>query len=470
MIISTNSNHGYLDSYINKNQGGIFIGRKKKDLSADKPLPKSKHLSEEERVVIQSMLDSRQSPYAIAKALNKSPSTITREIEKHSQVTPMKNDCINYPHCKKIKIGNSYSCKYCHKMCKTCTVRNCTKMCSDYTRVECEYISGSPHVCNGCDKIHLCKLEHRIYYALAAQNEYKASLVDKRIGFDLTEEQLAMIDEKVSPLVIAGHSPYAVVRELGEFIPCSEATLYRLIGAGLLTCRNIDLQERVKRKPRKHNKIKNKDAYAIITEAKKGHLWSDYLGYLKTHDEVAVQLDCVEGKREDNAVIMTLYWPKEHMQLYFIMEKQNAENVVNTFDKIELAIGLQLFKEMFPIILTDNGHEFTDIAGMERSCTVEGEKRTKIFFCEPNRSDEKGNCERNHRLLRKIIPKGTSLERFMQKDMTLITNHVNSYIRKSLGGICPYDTAMETYDEDFFVLLGLELIPYNLVNLTPELV
>jgi len=238
----------------------------------------------------------------------------------------------------------------------------------------------------------------------------------------------------------------------------------------LLKCKNVDLQERVKRKPRKHNKITNKDAYAIITKAKKGHLWSDYLEYLKTHDDVAVQLDCVEGKRDENAVLMTLHWSKEHMQLYFIMEKQDAENVVATFDKIEETIGFELFKELFPIILTDNGHEFTDIEGMERSCTISGKKRTKIFFCEPNRSDEKGNCERNHRLLRKIIPKGTSLEPFMQSDMTLITNHVNSYVRKALGGICPYDTAMETYDEDFFILLGLELIPYKDVNLTPSLV
>lgn len=416
------------------------------------------------------MLDSKQTPYAIAKELGKSPSTITREIEKHSKITPMKNDCINYDICKKKKISNSYTCKYCQKLCKICNICNCIKYCPDYIKSECKYIVNSPHVCNGCENIRFCKLEHRIYYALAAQKEYKASLVDKRIGFDLTEEQLLLIDEKVSPLVLAGQSPYAIIQELGDSIPCSEATIYRLIDAGLLKCRNIDLQERVKRKIRNHNRINNKDVYTIITENKKGHLWSDYLKYLKTHDEVAVQLDCVEGKRDEEPTLMTLHWVKEHMQLYFIMDKQDSTNVVATFDKIESTLGFELFKEMFPIILTDNGHEFTDINGMERSCVMQGKKRTTVFFCEPNRSDEKGNCERNHRLLRKIIPKGTSLKPYMQTDMTLITNHINSYVRKSLGGICPYDTAMETYDEDFFILLGLEMISGEEVNLTPSLV
>lgn len=343
-------------------------------------------------------------------------------------------------------------------------------MCPDYTKIECEYVVKSPHVCNGCENIHKCKLEHRVYSAITAQKEYEAQLVEKRIGFDLTESDLMFINEKVSPLIKAGHSPYAVVKEFKDVLPCSESTLYRLIDKGLLDCRNIDLQEKVKRKPRKHSRINNKDAYSVITEAKKGHLWFDYLEYIRTHEVAAVQLDCVEGKKEDNAVLMTLLWPREHMQLYFILEKQDSANIVHEFDIIEEAIGLSLFQEMLPVILTDNGHEFTDIEGMERSYTNPNLKRTKIFFCEPNRSDEKGACERNHRLLRKIIPKGTSLEPLMQMTVTQISNHINSYIRKSLGGVCPYDMAMERYDEDFFALLGLELIPFDRVNLTPGLI
>ena len=75
-----------------------------------------------------------------------------------------------------------------------------------------------------------------------------------------------------------------------------------------------------------------------------------------------------------------------------------------------------------------------------------------------------------HRLLRKVISKGTSLENLTQWDCTLITNHINSYARKTLGGICPYDVTMEVYEEDFFDLLELERISHNAVNLTPQLI
>jgi IS30 family transposase len=304
-----------------------------------------------------------------------------------------------------------------------------------------------------------CGLEHRIYKAKQAQKIYEAELTDKRNGFDLTDAELIEIDRLVTPLIKQGQSPYHIIQTFGEKIPCSEATLYRLIESGAIGARNIDLHEKVKRKPRKGRKQTNKDAYARIAVNKQGHLWSDYLKYVSEHDTMTVQLDCVEGAKDDRAVLLTLHWKEVHMQLYFIMDEQTAEQVVLILDKIESALGIELFREMFPLILTDNGHEFTDIEGMEHSCIRPGENRTKVFFCEPNRSDEKGACERNHRLLRNIIPKGTSMDNYNQIQLTEVTNHVNSYKRPSLCGACPYDIAMTSFPRDFFIELGLEKIP-----------
>ena len=107
---------------------------------------------------------------------------------------------------------------------------------------------------------------------------------------------------------------------------------------------------------------------------------------------------------------------------------------------------------------------------MEGSYFDRNIKRTKIFFCEPNRSDEKGSCERNHREMRKIIPKKvTSFEDFTQADIVLMMNHVNSYPRGILGGKCPYDISMNVLPEDFFILLGLEKIPTKEVIMKPKL-
>lgn len=121
----------------------------------------------------------------------------------------------------------------------------------------------------------------------------------------------------------------------------------------------------------------------------------------------------------------------------------------------------------FPVILTDNGHEFGDIKGMERS--VYGGQRTKIFFCEPNRSDQKGSCENNHRLIRDVIPKGTSLDIYMQENITLMMNHINSYKRRVLLGCCPYEIAKKMMPQEFFDKLGLKRIRGNQVTLNPTL-
>ena len=104
-------------------------------------------------------------------------------------------------------------------------------------------------------------------------------------------------------------------------------------------------------------------------------------------------MDCVEGKKEDSKVLLTLYFTQFHMQLVFKLKEHTAKCVKELFDSLEKKLGKELFAICFPIILTDNGHEFSDIDGLENS--LFGGKRTKIFFCDPNRSDQKWQCENN---------------------------------------------------------------------------
>lgn len=201
--------------------------------------------------------------------------------------------------------------------------------------------------------------------------------------------------------------------------------------------------------------------------AKQGRLYKDYLYFIANSDLHVVQMDCVEGKQDEKATLLTLHFPGVHMQLAYIMDNHTSKSVVAALDKIETALGSELFAKMFPVILTDNGSEFTDIPGMERSIT--GGQRTRIFFCEPNRSDEKGACENNHKLIRYISPKGCSLEPYSQSDINLAMNHINSYNRKATFGKSPYDIAMQLYPEDFFIFLGLEKILPEKVILKPTL-
>ena len=420
---------------------------------------KGQHLTYGKRCKIETLLSEGQSMRYIAECIGCSPSTVSREIKQHSFIQKSHtNDCLNKSNCHKRNVCGGISCR---KKCKTCN--KCKKYCSDYTKAYCTELEEKG-LCNSCHKRTYCHFDKKIYKADIAENEYREMLVGRRNGFDLTGEEIELVNSLVTPLIQKGQSPYHIKQTLCEQLPISESTLRRMINANELDVRAIDLREAVKRKPRtKRNTMRQE----LSSPSKAGRLYEDYLEYIAEHDVSIVEMDCVEGKQEDQCAILTLHFVAFHMQLYFIMPYHTSECVVATLDKIEEAIGTELFRELFPLILTDNGHEFWDMEGMERSITTG--LRTRIFFCEPNRSDQKGACENNHKLFRCIVPKGTSIDGYMQSDMTLATNHINSYRRKSLFGMSPYEQAMQYLPEDFFILLGLEKISAENVLLKPTL-
>lgn len=419
----------------------------------------AKHFTPDDRIRIESLLCEGFSLRYIADRLDKSPSTISREIKKHSLThTPRCCDCINSPNCSRRHACGASGCR---KKCKSCA--KAKKYCPDYVQAFCDTLLAHPlRLCNSCHKRTFCHFQQRFYCGKTAQDEYRDTLVNSRNGFDLTAEQLEAVDSLVSPLVRKGQSIYHIVKSNQDALPVSESTIRRLIGSCELDVRLIDLPEAVKRKPRR-----KPQSHPTPPVSKTGHLYQDYLCFIQSNDIPAVQMDCVEGIISDHGAILSLHFVTSHMQLYFALEEHASSSVVRMLDTIEETLGKELFATSFPLILTDNGKEFSDIDGMERS--VYGGRRTKVFFCDPNRSDQKAQCENNHKLFRDIVPKGTSVDGFMQTDMTLATNHINSYLRKSLFGKSPYDLAMAMLPEEFFLLLGLEQISGNEVFLKPGL-
>ena len=295
--------------------------------------------------------------------------------------------------------------------------------------------------------------------AYRIEHTYRVANIGREIavkeGFDETEMVIACLLHDVCE--DCGVKP--------EELPVSERSLRRMVNLGVLSARNIDLRDMVKRKVRTNTR--NKDRLAKLKISKLGHLWKDYLEYIENHEVGIVEMDCVEGKQNENETLLTLTFKSLSLQLAFIMDAHTSESVIKALDKVELSLGTELFQQMFPLILTDNGHEFADVEGMERS--INGGKRTKIFFCEPNRSDEKGTCENHHKMIRWCIPKGTSLVPYKQNDISLMMNHINSYKRDKLFGKSAYEVARAIVPKDFFVLLGLEEIPPSEINLTPSL-
>jgi len=393
---------------------------------------------------------------------------VSREIKRNIKISNARaNDCLHKPNCKLTRVcGKNYCAKVCSRTCPL----DCIKYCSKYESAKCDKLLEPPYVCNGCGGISSCTLEKHLYRAKYAEECYRSTLTESRSGFDLTDEELVELNALVSPLLEKGQSPYHILTSHKDEIKVSQMTLYKLIDSGLLDANNATLKQKVKRKPRKntrrgklHNEVQG------VSVAKVGRLWSDFNDYIEENDTFYVQMDCVEGKAAESPALLTLHYPDYQMQLAIYLNRQNAEHVVGAFDYLETTLGTELFMETFPIILTDNGIEFTDIAGMETSCINPSVRRTKVFFCEPNRSDEKGACENNHKLIRDVIPKGTSLLPFDQSDITLMMNHINSYRRKRAFGKSAYDKAMADFPKDFFEKLNLTRIPDDEVTLHPTL-
>ena len=178
-------------------------------------------------------------------------------------------------------------------------------------------------------------------------------------------------------------------------------------------------------------------------------------------------MDTVEGVK-GGKLFQTMLWPENNLMLIFLIESKEMKNTVTTIDWLEETLGIEMFKEMFPVILTDNGTEFADPEEFETG--INGGKRTNIFYCEPRHSEQKGELEKNHEYIRYILPKGKSFDELTNEQVLLITNHINNTTRPKLHGLTPMKEALKSFDKNAMEKLGLNIILPNDICLTPELI
>ena len=126
-----------------------------------------------------------------------------------------------------------------------------------------------------------------------------------------------------------------------------------------------------------------------------------------------------------------------------------------------------MYKRLFKLILTDNGSEFSNPTAIEYD--KNRKLITKIFYCDPNASFQKGCCENNHEFIRRIISNGVDLGNYSQEQISLMMSHINSYARKSLGAKTPFDVFAFTYGEDTLKKFNITKIPPDDVKLKPSL-
>lgn len=215
-------------------------------------------------------------------------------------------------------------------------------------------------------------------------------------------------------------------------------TLYRYIDNGIfLKLTNKDLP--IKSKKKKHNKKVQVQKRASAGESIENRPEEAKDREIFGHWE----MDTVKGKRGvTKSCMLVLTERKTRDEIIIKMKDQGAASVVEALDRLERKYG-DMFYKVFRSITVDNGVEFADYEGLERSVLKEG-KRTFVFYCHPYSSWERGTNENNNRLIRRHIPKGVDFEDTTDAEIAYIEEWINNYPR----GIFDYKTSAELFEEE----------------------
>lgn len=420
------------------------------------------HMTLEMRKTIENLVIEGRTLAHIARELDVDATSISRELKRNRRSDgrnprqELRNDCVHRKACKVWRICDPdcrRKCSSCRKMCHE-------GACADYERQWCARTHKAPWVCNGCHERSVCPLERFTYSAKVAQAKADSRLVDSRVGLDMTGHEMAFLATEVKSGLEKGQSVHHIFASRDD-LPCSERSFYRHVENEAIDVRKMDLRKKVKYKKRDKRKERHESGFYA------GHEYSDYLALPEEVRARCVQMDCVEGKQEDVQVLLTLHFVALRFQIYILLPKKTSENVVAALDWLEeLCGGPEEFGAVFGLILTDRGSEFDDIGGIEKG------GRCCVYYTDPQRSDQKGGCEKNHVELRKIIPKGTSIDA-LGLDAWLVAgicSHANSSIRLKVWDASPMMLAQAALPTSLLEGLGLCLIPPDEVETRPELI
>ena len=373
-------------------------------------MTKHKHLTLSDRNDIQLGLERGETFKAIGQSILKDPTTVSKEVKRNRQVRE-----------------------------STCD------------KLPCPLLNKATFVCNGCPKRRQnCGFKKIFYLAKQAQKQYEQTLVEAREGTPLNSKTFWDMDKIISDGVKKGQHIYHILKT--HNLDVSSSTVYRHIRKGYLSIAPIDLARAVKFKERRKSKLPS-----IPKEAKKGCSYEDFLNYLALKQLNSwLEMDTVMG-RMGGKVLLTFNLSFCNFIFARLLDNKTALEVTKHLYDIKNTLHQadKDFFQLFPVILTDNGGEFARVDDIEMD--VRGE--SKLFFCDPNRSDQKGRIEKNHTLIRDILPKGTSFDNLTQEDINLVCSHVNSVKRAALNGKSAYELFAFTYGEEITKLLGISKIP-----------
>ena len=425
----------------------------------------------EQRLDLQKHLKDSLSMKAIGRELGKDPTTISREIRKNSSEVATGypgfpfNECKNRMNCRVKNLCGKECSRKSASYCKLCP--QCNQHCLEFVREICTARFRPPYVCNGCETIGKCTLMKTIYDAEHAHIKASERISESRSGLCVSEDEIARLNGIISPLVGQGQSIHQICTNNQDVLMCSEKTIYNYVDACLFDVRNIDLPRKVKFRERY-----KKPEFKVDKGCRIGRNYKAFCEYIeKNPDTAVVQMDSVIG-RKGGKCLLTIHFTQSNLMLAFLRDANTSQSVIDIYNLLDKVLGAELFNKLFPVILTDNGSEFSNPMAIEyRDYCVQpqGYMRTRIYYCDSSSPYQKGACEVNHELIRRVIPKGTSMDDLTQKDIFLMMNHINSYKRKKLNDRSPYETFSFYYGEDVLKKLGCHPVAASDIMLKPAL-
>ena len=271
--------------------------------------------------------------------------------------------------------------------------------CAGYERQWCARTHRAPWVCNGCERRPTCPLGHFSHSARVAQSKAEERLVEPRRGLDMTGREMAFLAREVKAGLARGQSVHHVFA-LRDDLPCSERSSCRHVENEDIDVAKMGLRKKVRYKRRSQRK-RNRHEAAFYA----GRTYANCPAPPEEGRACVVEMDCVEGSDGDLEALLTPRFAQLRFRMFVLLERHDSAHVVAAPGWLEgLLGGPAAFHGAFGLILTDRGSEFDDVGGIERG------GRCRAFYADPQRSDQKGACEKNHVELRKVIPEGTSID------------------------------------------------------------
>jgi transposase, IS30 family len=428
-------------------------------------MAKNKHLTDADRLEIEHGLQHGVSIKKIAAKIGKHSSTVAREICARSIVSNkgafgrLTNRCVSRRACSVHQLCEDQP--DCVKRCSACSL--CNSVCPEFREEICSKLAVAPYVCNGCPDERACVLRKHYYLHRPAQKNYRDLLVGAREGANITEEELCALDALVSPLIRQGQSVHHILTNHPDRFDLNEKTVYRYIAGGLLRAKNGDMPRVCSLKPRARKPVEHK----IDTKCRLGRSYADFQAFTAAAPDVrVVEMDSVIG-RVGGKVLLTLLFRDTGLLLAFLRDRNDSQSVLDAFSQLWTCAGPDLFRRLFPVLLTDNGSEFSNPRALE--IAPDGTPRTRLFYCDPCASWQKGRVERIHEFLRLVLPRGTSFDGLTQAHINTMLSHINSYSRLALNDKAPFDLFAFTYGVDLLTQLGLQRIPADRIVLKPSL-